>query len=40
MYPLASEIRDYQLSGPDWLASDEAGFDIEAKAPPLHAEKL
>jgi uncharacterized protein (TIGR03435 family) len=35
----AYEIKDYQLSGPDWLASDEASFDIEAMAPPGTPEK-
>jgi len=30
----AYEVKDYQISGPDWLNSDAASFDIEAKAPP------
>jgi uncharacterized protein (TIGR03435 family) len=30
----AYQVKDYQLSGPDWLNSDAACYDIEAKAPP------
>jgi uncharacterized protein (TIGR03435 family) len=31
----AYEAKDYQIAGPAWIrSSDEAGYDIEAKAPP------
>jgi uncharacterized protein (TIGR03435 family) len=31
----AYDVKDYQISGPAWIrSSDEAGYDIEAKAPP------
>jgi uncharacterized protein (TIGR03435 family) len=30
----AYEAKEYQISGPDWLNSDAASYDIEAKAPP------
>ena len=29
----AYEVKDYQISGPDWLNSDDARYDIEAKTP-------
>ncbi|SPE40252.1 conserved exported hypothetical protein [Candidatus Sulfopaludibacter sp. SbA3] len=31
-------VKEYQISGPDWLNSDEASYDIEAKAPPATTE--
>jgi hypothetical protein len=30
----AYQVKDYQVIGPDWLPSDEASYDIVAKAPP------
>jgi bla regulator protein blaR1 len=30
----AYDIKEYQISRPDWLNSDAASYDIEAKAPP------
>lgn len=30
----AYNVKEYQISGPDWLNSDAASYDIEAKAPP------
>src|SRR4051794_6874228 len=30
----AYNLKQYEISGPDWLNSDEASYDIEAKAPP------
>jgi len=30
----AYQVKDYQVLGPDWLPSDEASYDIVAKAPP------
>jgi bla regulator protein blaR1 len=30
----AYDVKEYQISGPDWLNSDAASYDIEAKAPP------
>jgi uncharacterized protein (TIGR03435 family) len=30
----AYDLKEYQVSGPDWLNSDAASYDIEAKAPP------
>jgi len=30
----AYHLKEYQVSGPDWIRSDEASYDIEAKAPP------
>lgn len=32
-------LKDYQLSGPEWLNSDAASFDIEAKAAPGTSRK-
>ena len=29
----AYSLKEYQISGPDWLNSDSASYDIEAKAP-------
>jgi uncharacterized protein (TIGR03435 family) len=29
----AYQVKEYQISGPDWLNSDAASYDIEAKAP-------
>jgi uncharacterized protein (TIGR03435 family) len=29
----AYDVKDYQISGPDWLKSDDARYDISAKAP-------
>src|SRR5262249_28492229 len=31
---MAYDVKEYQVSGPDWINSDEASYDIEAKAPP------
>jgi uncharacterized protein (TIGR03435 family) len=30
----AYRVKEYQVSGPDWMKSDEASYDIEAKALP------
>src|SRR6266567_6523856 len=30
----AYQVKEYQLSGPDWLNSNNPTYDIEAKAPP------
>ena len=30
----AYDVKDYQVSGPSWLNTDEASYDIEAKASP------
>jgi uncharacterized protein (TIGR03435 family) len=30
----AYEVKEFQISGPGWLDSDAASYDIEAKAPP------
>src|SRR6266567_2023191 len=30
----AYQLKEYQVSGPNWLNSDAASYDIEAKAPP------
>jgi uncharacterized protein (TIGR03435 family) len=30
----AYELKDYQISGPDWVSSNDRIYDIEAKAPP------
>jgi len=30
----AYQLKEYQVSGPGWLNSDAASYDIEAKAPP------
>src|SRR6266699_4795196 len=30
----AYDAKEYQIAGPNWLNSDEASYDIEAKAPP------
>jgi uncharacterized protein (TIGR03435 family) len=30
----AYQVKDYQVLGPEWLPSDEASYDIVAKAPP------
>jgi len=35
----AYEVKEYQVSGPDWLNSDAASYDIEAKASPDTTEK-
>jgi uncharacterized protein (TIGR03435 family) len=29
----AYDVKEYQISGPDWLNSDDASYDIDAKAP-------
>lgn len=30
----AYDVKEYQVSGPDWIRSDAASYDVEAKAPP------
>ena len=30
----AYDVKEYQISGPGWINSDAASYDIEAKAPP------
>jgi uncharacterized protein (TIGR03435 family) len=35
----AYDVREYQVSGPDWIRSDAASYDIEAKAPPDTTER-